>query len=137
MFVQFMSAFNKRRFCKVRTLFFIIQPMVSSIASNEWKKLVKIIIISYDSSRWFFIQINIQEFFLSVFPAFIQYEGFMVQGSSCAVERKTYLWVFSLPWRVGCGKCVYIRQWKYFMHVLADLNYANGKRAAIKVIIKL
>lgn len=26
---------------------------------------------------------------------------------------------------------------KYFMHVLADLNYANGKRAAIKVIIKL
>jgi hypothetical protein len=26
---------------------------------------------------------------------------------------------------------------EYFMHVLADLNYANGKRAAIKVIIKL
>lgn len=39
----------------------------------------------------------------------------------------------------GCGKCVYgtTTMEKYFMHVLADLNYANGKRAAIKVIIKL
>jgi N-dimethylarginine dimethylaminohydrolase len=33
--------------------------------------------------------------------------------------------------------CLYTTKEEYFMHVLADLNYANGKRAAIKVIIKL
>lgn len=52
---------------------------------------------------------------------------------------------FALNENIFCGSpsipehssCLYTTKAEYFMHVLADLNYANGKRAAIKVIIKL